>query len=173
MKRFGICVWCSETPDEFELSWASIIADYGLGNNVWLNDKYALRESWIPAYFVGYSLGGILRTTSRSESENAFFGRFVNRRLALLESWIRFEAALEEQREKELYDDIMTTPRFIHHLYSRHLGASRSMLGRSTHIPYLRSFSKRWSLRGIIVWCKVWNRLERKRSPELGIVEAG
>lgn len=108
MKRFGICVWCSETPDEFESNWASIITDYGLGNNVWLDDKYALRESWIPAYFVGYSLSGILRSTSRSESENAFFGRFVNRRLALLEFWIRFEAAPEEQREKELHDDNTT-----------------------------------------------------------------
>jgi hypothetical protein len=54
------------------------------------------------------SLGGILRTTSRSESENAFFRHFLNPRLRLLEFWIRFETALEEQRQLKLLNDNAT-----------------------------------------------------------------
>ena len=50
-------------------------------------------------------LGGILRTTSRSESENAFSRHFANRNLALIEFWVRFETSLEEQRQKELQED--------------------------------------------------------------------
>ena len=46
-----------------------------------------------------------MRTTSRSESENSFFGHFLNRRLSLLEFWIRYETAIEEQRQKELEND--------------------------------------------------------------------
>ncbi|XP_044352102.1 protein FAR1-RELATED SEQUENCE 5 isoform X2 [Triticum aestivum] len=103
--RFMACVRGSETPDEFESRWSSIISEFGLEDNEWLKEKYGLRESWIPAYFMEFSLGGILRTTSRSESENAFFRHFTNRKLTLIEFWVRFETALEEQRQKELQED--------------------------------------------------------------------
>lgn len=105
---FMACVWDSETPNEFETKWSSIISRFGLQNNTWLSDKDEMRKSWIPTYFVGVSLGGILRTTSRSESENAFFRHFLNRRLHLLELWIRYETALEEQRQIELLNDNAT-----------------------------------------------------------------
>ncbi|KAK3161035.1 hypothetical protein QOZ80_1BG0070800 [Eleusine coracana subsp. coracana] len=105
LQPFMACVWSSETPKEFETKWSSIISKFHLENNAWLSDKYEMRESWIPAYFVDFSLGGILRTTSRSESENAFFRHFLNRRLRLLEFWIRYETALEEQRQLELLND--------------------------------------------------------------------
>ncbi|KAL6615129.1 hypothetical protein ACP70R_037399 [Stipagrostis hirtigluma subsp. patula] len=108
LREFMACVWDSETPDEFEARWASIISEFGLEDNSWLSDKYKMRKSWIPAYFIDFSLGGILRTTSRSESENAFFRHFLNRRLHLLEFWIRFQTALEEQRQKELLNDNAT-----------------------------------------------------------------
>jgi len=79
LSEFVSCVWGSETPNEFEARWISIISKYGLENNSWLSDKYQMRQSWILAYFMDLSLGGILRTTSRSESENAFFRHFLNR----------------------------------------------------------------------------------------------
>ncbi|XBJ07463.1 hypothetical protein VPH35_012976 [Triticum aestivum] len=104
-ERFMSCVWGSETPSEFESQWCSIISDFGLADNTWLQEKYESRNSWIPAYFMETHLGGILRTTSRSESENAFFRHFANRNLALIEFWVRFETALEEQRQKELQED--------------------------------------------------------------------
>lgn len=107
-KQFSACVWGSETPDEFEEKWSSVISHYGLESNTWLTAKFGIRQSWIPAYFRGVFLGGLLRTTSRSESENAFFGHFVNRRLSLLEFWIRYETAIEEQRQKELEEDNST-----------------------------------------------------------------
>ncbi|XP_047048722.1 protein FAR-RED IMPAIRED RESPONSE 1-like [Lolium rigidum] len=104
-REFSICVWASETPDEFEEKWSSVISDFGLQDNEWLAAKYEIRQSWIPAYFRGVFLSGLLRTTSRSESENAFFGHFIHRRLSLLEFWIRYETAIEEQRQKELEHD--------------------------------------------------------------------
>lgn len=79
LSEFVSCVWGSETPNEFEARWISIISKYGLKNNSWLSDKYQMHQSWILAYFMDLSLGGILRTTSRSESENAFFRHFLNR----------------------------------------------------------------------------------------------
>ena len=70
-----------------------------------MQGRYLIRESWIPAYFRDIWLGGILRTTSRSESANSFFNRFIGRKLALVEFWIRFDTALKCQRQEELIDD--------------------------------------------------------------------
>ena len=62
----------------------------------------------MPAYFSDIPLSGLLRTTSRSESANSFFSRLIGRKLALVEFWLRFDAALEEQRHKELEEDNIT-----------------------------------------------------------------
>jgi hypothetical protein len=51
--EFMSCVWGSESPDEFEARWTSIISKYSLENNSWLSDKYNMRNhgsqltSWI------------------------------------------------------------------------------------------------------------------------------
>jgi len=107
-KRVNFCVWGSETTEEFESRWLALLSDYNLGNNDWLEGRYRIRESWIPAYFKDIWLGGILRTTSRSESANSFFNRFIGRKLALIEFWLRFDTALQCQRQEELIHDNTT-----------------------------------------------------------------
>ncbi|KAK1397111.1 hypothetical protein POM88_006974 [Heracleum sosnowskyi] len=61
---------------------------------------YAIRSSWIPAYFREKSMFGLMRTTSRSESENFFFGQFHKQGDTLCEFWIRFQTAMERQRNE-------------------------------------------------------------------------
>jgi hypothetical protein len=78
-----------------------------------LVNRYHIRESWIPAYYMDISLAGILRTTSRSESANSFFNYFIHHKLSFVEFWVRFETALEWQRQEELKADnksIHSTP---------------------------------------------------------------
>jgi hypothetical protein len=99
------CVCGSEAIEEFENRWKAIITKYHLQNNEWLQGRYLIRKSWIPAYFRDIWLGGILQTTSRSESANSFFNRFIGRKLAFVEFWIRFDIALKCQRQEELVDD--------------------------------------------------------------------
>ncbi|XP_074301122.1 protein FAR-RED ELONGATED HYPOCOTYL 3-like [Silene latifolia] len=53
---------------------------------------------WVPAYFRDLFLGGLMRTTSRSESENHFFSNFTNPNLTLVKFWMRFESAMDAQR---------------------------------------------------------------------------
>jgi hypothetical protein len=74
-------------------------------NNEWLKGRYEIRKSWIPVYFSEIWLRGVARTTSRSESANSFFNRFIGRKLALVEFWIQFDTALKCQRQEELMDD--------------------------------------------------------------------
>ncbi|KAM0832509.1 hypothetical protein ACQ4PT_064853 [Festuca glaucescens] len=115
-KRMNACVWGSETPAEFESEWNSVISDFSSEDNEWFTKRFSLRESWIPAYFMDISLAGILRTTSRSESANSFFNRFIHRKLTLVEFWLRFDTALECQRQEELIADnssIHRTPQLV------------------------------------------------------------
>ena len=102
---FNSCVWGSETPDEFEATWESIMMDFELEENEWMSHMFELRSMWIPAYFKDIFLAGILRTTSRSESGNSFYGNFLNPDVNLVEFWMRFDSAIEAQRHKELLAD--------------------------------------------------------------------
>ncbi|XP_074297944.1 protein FAR1-RELATED SEQUENCE 5-like [Silene latifolia] len=85
-------------PHEFEESWTRIVEFHGLPENGWLKEKYGIRQMWILAYFRDLFLVGLMRTTSRSESENHFFSNFTNPNLTLVEFWMRFESAMDVQR---------------------------------------------------------------------------
>ena len=77
-QRFNNIVWSNELKEnEFEDAWHSIILDFNLEDNTWLQTMFDLRHYWIPAFFHGVSMGGLLRTTSRSESQNLFFASFI------------------------------------------------------------------------------------------------
>ncbi|XP_076896330.1 protein FAR1-RELATED SEQUENCE 5-like [Bidens hawaiensis] len=38
-------------PDTFESRWHDLIDEFNLTENKWLKDMFAIRESWVPAYF--------------------------------------------------------------------------------------------------------------------------
>ncbi|EEE63447.1 hypothetical protein OsJ_18260 [Oryza sativa Japonica Group] len=114
--RLHKCVWGSEDSDDFESEWNSIMAKYGLIGNEWFSTKFDIRQSWILAYFMDIPLAGILSTTSRSESANSFFNRFIHRKLTFVEFWLRFDTALECQRQEELKADnisLHTNPKLM------------------------------------------------------------
>ncbi|GJU19270.1 FAR1-related sequence 5-like protein [Tanacetum coccineum] len=83
--------------------------------NKWLSDMYNIRNRWIPAYFKDVELCGLMRTTSRSESENSFFSNFTSGGSTLINFMMCFEAAMERQRHRqEILDDstMQKIPRF-------------------------------------------------------------
>ncbi|XP_074297088.1 protein FAR1-RELATED SEQUENCE 5-like [Silene latifolia] len=101
LKEINSIVWDGEIDtQEFELRWKSILSSYELFDHEWLKSMFDIHSSWIPAYFRDIYLGGIMRTTSRSESENSFFGNFTNPQLTLVEFWMRFQSAMDAQRWK-------------------------------------------------------------------------
>jgi hypothetical protein len=115
-ERLSKCVWGTENSDDFESQWNSIITDYGLMGNEWFSNRFAIRKSWIPVYFLDIPLAGMLRTTSRSESANSFFNRFIHRKMAFVEFWLRFDTTLECQRQEELVADnksLHSTPKLM------------------------------------------------------------
>ncbi|XP_021763759.1 protein FAR1-RELATED SEQUENCE 5-like [Chenopodium quinoa] len=106
LKKLCACVWHLEIePAEFEERWNKVMIEYHLEQHEWLGYMYKIRDKWIPAYFRDVFLGGIMRTTSRSESENNFFCSFTNPHVSLVEFYLRYEAAIDAQRHTQGQND--------------------------------------------------------------------
>lgn len=101
MEKIKKYIWSSTIdPEEFEEGWNSVMKEFKLEKHVWLSQMYDMRESWIPAYFRDKPMYGLIRTTSRSESENFFFSQFHQSGSTLSEFYIRFESAMDKQRNE-------------------------------------------------------------------------
>lgn len=115
-RRVCNIVWTdSIEPDIFEKEWQDIINEFGLIQNVWLATMFDLRSMCIPAYYRDEHMTGLMRTTSRSESENQFFGVISNSQLTLVEFFSHFDTAIEAQRythRKNDHDTRNTIPDF-------------------------------------------------------------
>ncbi|KAK1358858.1 hypothetical protein POM88_043332 [Heracleum sosnowskyi] len=99
MEKLNKFVWNSSlVPEEFEQGWHSVLEEYNLSDHSWLKEMFELRHFWIPAYFMDKSMGGLLRTTSRSESSNFYFNHFVQKGDTLSEFYMCYESAIAKQR---------------------------------------------------------------------------
>ncbi|GKB60760.1 FAR1-related sequence 5-like protein [Tanacetum coccineum] len=108
-ERFNKIVWnMFMEPMEFEEKWSKLIEDFGLKNHKWMTKMFNLRRMWLPAYFIDSPLFGLMRTTSRSESENAFFKSFTNHGSTLVNFMMCFESAMERQRYRQEVLDFRT-----------------------------------------------------------------
>ncbi|GJY97273.1 FAR1-related sequence 5-like protein [Tanacetum coccineum] len=105
-QRFCSIVWNERISiDMFEQEWASIMDEFDLGSHKWLCDLYGMRHRWIPAFLRNEDMSGLMRTTSRSESENRYFNRFTNPDLTLVEFIGHFESAMDIQRYTQKKND--------------------------------------------------------------------
>nr|GEX06248.1 protein FAR1-related sequence 5-like [Tanacetum cinerariifolium] len=85
--------------------WGKLMEEFKLENHKWLTKMFNIRSTWIPAYFIDSSLCGLMRTTSRSESENSFFSHFTNSGSTLMNFMNYFEMAMEKKRHvQEMLD---------------------------------------------------------------------
>ncbi|XP_019172922.1 PREDICTED: protein FAR1-RELATED SEQUENCE 5-like [Ipomoea nil] len=74
---------------------------YGLSEHRWFRQMFDLRAFWIPAFFQDLPMCSLLRTTSRSESQNSSFGGCTNCHASLVEFFFHFEGAIDCQRHKQ------------------------------------------------------------------------
>ncbi|XP_074287945.1 protein FAR1-RELATED SEQUENCE 5-like [Silene latifolia] len=102
MTDINAVVWDVDLePHEFEQNWKTVIEAHGMESNRWLKYVFAIRQKWIPAYFRDLPLGCLLRTTQRSESSNSYFKRFESHFGTLVEFWMRYNSAIEQQRHTQ------------------------------------------------------------------------
>ncbi|XP_074266847.1 protein FAR-RED IMPAIRED RESPONSE 1-like [Silene latifolia] len=101
-------IWDDELEAaEFDGIWEQMIQDHGVGVNDWFAETYAIRGQWVMAHCRDLRMASIMRTTQRSESENSFFKRFENKSGTLVEFWMRFESAMNQQRHTQKQLDNM------------------------------------------------------------------
>ncbi|CAN6541355.1 unnamed protein product [Malus baccata var. baccata] len=106
------CVNLSESIEEFESCWLSLIGKYDLGEHKWLQSMYADRQQWVPVYLRG-TFFAELSVTQCSDSMNSYFDGYVNASTTLQLFVKQYEKAVESRYEKEVradYDTINTAP---------------------------------------------------------------
>lgn len=106
--EFKKCVIESETINEFESSWESLLQRYFIMDNEWLQSMYNARQQWVPVYMKDTFFGD-LSGTEGSGGLNLFFDGFVNASTTIQMFVKQYEKALVSWHEKELKADYDTT----------------------------------------------------------------
>ncbi|XP_074282599.1 protein FAR1-RELATED SEQUENCE 5-like [Silene latifolia] len=120
VERICGVVWDTDLePIEFEEKWTQVINDFELNDNTWLTYMYGKRHKWIPAYFRDLPLGCLLKTTQRSESQNSYFKRFESIDGTLVEFWLRFQSAMEQQRYNHRFLDALQVTKTLPQVSSK------------------------------------------------------
>ncbi|XP_074265871.1 protein FAR1-RELATED SEQUENCE 3-like [Silene latifolia] len=104
---------------EFDAKWEEIGREHNVNNIDWFQEMYAKRKQWVMAHYRDLDIGGVMRTTQRSESENSFFKRFESKSGTLVEFSMRFDSAMDQQRHTQKQID--NCNRHTFHVISTHL----------------------------------------------------
>lgn len=99
------CINLTETIEEFESSWATIIDKYGLGRNDWLQSLYNDRKQWTPAYFRDSFFAAV---SPNQGVDSSFFDGFINHQTTLPMFFRQYERTMEYWFEKEMEADFDT-----------------------------------------------------------------
>lgn len=99
------CINLTETIEEFDFSWNSIIDKYELRGHDWLQSLYSARDQWVPAYFRDSFFAVI---SPNQGFEASFLDGVVNRHTTLPMFFRQYELALEKWFEKEIESDFET-----------------------------------------------------------------
>ncbi|CAN4108543.1 unnamed protein product [Withania somnifera] len=98
------CINYSETIEDFESSWASVLDKYNLGKNEWLQAVYNARDQWAPVYFRDTFFAAL----PLNQGVTSFFDGYVNRQTTLPVFFKQYERALERSLEREIASDVDT-----------------------------------------------------------------
>ncbi|KAH6774839.1 FAR1-related sequence 3 [Perilla frutescens var. frutescens] len=104
------CINMTETIEEFESFWLSILDKYDLHRNDWLQSIYDSRKQWVPVYFRDSFFAAIFPSL---RFESSFFDGYINQLTTLPIFFRQYERALENSFEREVesdFDTVCTTP---------------------------------------------------------------
>uniref|UniRef100_A0A5B6YN49 Protein FAR1-RELATED SEQUENCE n=1 Tax=Davidia involucrata TaxID=16924 RepID=A0A5B6YN49_DAVIN len=102
----------TDSVEEFESCWLSLVDKYDLREHEWLQTIYSARGQWVPVYLRD-TFFAEMSITQRSDSMNSYFDGYVNASTNLNQFFKLYEKALESRNEKEVkadYDTMNTSP---------------------------------------------------------------
>ncbi|XP_060971248.1 protein FAR1-RELATED SEQUENCE 4-like isoform X2 [Cannabis sativa] len=100
MKKFSKCIFKSWSEGQFEKRWWKLIEKFNLRQVEWIQSLYEDRMYWVPTFVRDISFAG-LSTTSRLESLNSLFDKYVQRETSLRDFMERYREILEDRYEEE------------------------------------------------------------------------
>ncbi|KAK6939135.1 MULE transposase domain [Dillenia turbinata] len=101
---FQRCVNGTESTDEFESCWESLLDRYDLGDNEWLLMMYNSRHQWVPVYLKD-SFFGETSITQGNDNINSFFDGYINATTSIHVLIKEYERAIAARYEKEVKSD--------------------------------------------------------------------
>lgn len=110
--EFQRCINMTETVDEFESCWESLIRRYNLVGNEWLQSMYNVRQQWVPVYLRD-TFFGEMSMTQASDNINSYFDGYINASTNIQALIKQYEKAIASRHEKEVkadYDTVNTEP---------------------------------------------------------------
>ncbi|EOY15866.1 Far1-related sequence 5 isoform 1 [Theobroma cacao] len=106
------CINVTETVDEFESCWESLLLRYSLGDNEWLQSMYNTRQHWVPVYLRD-TFFGEMSINQGSDSINSYFDGYINASTNAQVLIKQYEKAVANRYEKEVkadYDTLNIAP---------------------------------------------------------------
>ncbi|KAH7538446.1 hypothetical protein FEM48_Zijuj03G0200200 [Ziziphus jujuba var. spinosa] len=100
MEKFNKCIFKSWSEEQFEKRWWKLVDRFNLRQVEWIQSLYADRIHWVPTFMRDISFAG-LSTTSRSESLNSSFDKYVQGETSLKEFMEQYRVILEDRYEEE------------------------------------------------------------------------
>lgn len=107
LPKFKKCIFKSWNDDQFDMRWWKMITRFELHNNEWVQALYEDRKKWVPTYMDGTFLAGI-SISQRAESINAFFDKYIHKKISLREFVRQYGAILQNRYEEEAMADFDT-----------------------------------------------------------------
>ncbi|EXB29143.1 Protein FAR1-RELATED SEQUENCE 4 [Morus notabilis] len=100
MEKFNKCVFKSWSVEQFEKRWWKLIDRFNLRQVGWIQSLYEDRMHWVPTFMRDISFAGLSRT-SRSESLNSLFDKYVQGETSLRDFMERYRVILEDRYEDD------------------------------------------------------------------------
>lgn len=110
--EFLRCINVTETINEFELCWESLLKRYDLDNNEWLQSMYYARQQWVPV-FLRDTFFGEMFVIQGSDNMNSYFDGYINASTNIQVLIKQYEKAITTRHEKEVkadYDTMNISP---------------------------------------------------------------
>ncbi|KAJ4955847.1 hypothetical protein NE237_012630 [Protea cynaroides] len=106
-KEWEQCIYRSCTEEDFLARWEAMMVKYSLKDHLWLSDKFAQKEYWVPCYLRGSFFAG-MSSTKRSDGMNSYFHGYFKDTTTLYRFVKQYERAVCRHREKEVVAEFRT-----------------------------------------------------------------
>ena len=107
-RDFYCCLFDYQSEGEFQSSWSSLLEQYNLHENPWLQNIHTLRSKWSYLFCKMTFCAGINSNQGLEYNANVFQNA-KSEAMMLWEYVLKYEKAVEHQRREELHEDFGCT----------------------------------------------------------------